>query len=186
MRWCNDVKAQFVLPQEPVVVAAYLSQLHRKTGSPSTVSMAYAALVWLHDVVDVTCSNNPLKTGVCRNVVEAAKRNGTQRKNRKLPLSIDMVKRIVAKHGKVDANLKDLRISVIVLLGFAGFFRFNELANIKASHITFADDHMSIVIPSSKTDVYREGNKAIIARTDNATCPGICLLQEWTIMQTVS
>ena len=49
------------MPQEPVVVAAYLSQLHRKTGSPSTVSMAYAALVWLHDVVDVTCSNNPLK-----------------------------------------------------------------------------------------------------------------------------
>lgn len=82
-----------------------------------------------------------------------------------------MVKRIVAKHAKVDANLKDLRISVIVLLGFAGFFRFNELANIKASHISFANDHMSIVIPSSKTDVYREGNKAIIARTDNATCP---------------
>ena len=145
MRWCSDVKVQFVLPLEPIVVAAYLSQLHSKTGSLSTVSMAYAALVWLHDVVDVTCSNNPLKTGVCRNVVEAAKRNGTQRKNRKLPLSVDMVKRIVARHGKVDANLKDLRISVIVLLGFAGFFRFNGLANIKASHITFADDHMSVV-----------------------------------------
>ena len=66
MRWCNDVKVQFVLPLEPIVLAAYLSQLHRNTGSPSTVSMAYAALVWLHDVVDVTCSNNPLKTGVCR------------------------------------------------------------------------------------------------------------------------
>ena len=88
MRWCNYVKVQFVLPLEPIVLAAYLSQLHGKTGSPNTVSMAYAALVWLHDVVDVTCSNNPLKTRVCRNVVEAAKRNGTQRKNRKLPLSI--------------------------------------------------------------------------------------------------
>ena len=64
MRWCNDVKVQFVLPLEPIVLAAYLSQLHRNTGSPSTVSMAYAALVWLHDVVDVTCNNNPLKTGV--------------------------------------------------------------------------------------------------------------------------
>ena len=30
---------------------------------------------------------------------------------------------------------------------------------------------MSIVIPNSKTDVYREGNKAIIARTGNASCP---------------
>ena len=108
---------------------------------------------------------------MCRNVVEAAKRNGTQRKNRKLPVSIDMVKTIVAKYGKVDANLKDLRISVIVLLGFAGFFRFHELSNIRTSHIEFAHDNMSIFIASSKTDVYREGNKAIIARTGNATCP---------------
>ena len=30
---------------------------------------------------------------------------------------------------------------------------------------------MSIFIPDSKTDVYREGNKAIIARTGNVTCP---------------
>ena len=194
MHWCNDVKVQFVLPLEPIVLAAYLSQLHRKTGSPSTVSMTYmyAAPVWLHDVVDVTRSNNPLKTGVCRKVDEAAKRNGMQRKNRKLPLSIDMVKRIVAKHGKVDATLKDLQISVIVLLGFAGFFRFNELANIKASQISFADDHMSIVIPSSKTDVYREGNIKLLLLEQ--TMPlvqliwslGMCLLQEWTIIQAVS
>ena len=106
MNWCSDVKVQFVLPLEPIVLAAYLSQLHRKTGSPNTVSMANAALVWLHDIVHVTYSNNPLKTGVCRNVVEAAKRNATQRKNRKLPVSIDMVKRIVAKYVNVDANLK--------------------------------------------------------------------------------
>ena len=90
MNWCSDVKVQFVLPLEPIVLAPYLSQLHRKTGSPNTVSMPYAALVWLHDIVDVTYSNNPLKTGVRRNVVEAAKRNATQRKNRKLPVSIDI------------------------------------------------------------------------------------------------
>ena len=95
--WCNDVKVQFVLPMEPAVLAAYLSQLFRRNGS----------LVWLHDTVNVTASYNPLKTGVCKNVVEAAKRSATQRKNRKLPVSTDMVKKIVAKYGKVDANLKD-------------------------------------------------------------------------------
>ena len=92
INWCNDVKVQFVLQLEPVVSATYLSQLFRRTGSSNTVSMAYAALVWLHDIVDVT-SSNPLRTGVCRNVAEAAKRNGTQRKkNRKLPVAINMVK----------------------------------------------------------------------------------------------
>ena len=85
MNGCNDVEVQFVLPFETIVLAAYLSQLFRRNGSPNTVSMAYAALVWVHDIVDVTSRNNPLKTRVCRNVVEAAKRNGTQRKNRKLP-----------------------------------------------------------------------------------------------------
>ena len=134
--WCNDVKVQFVLPMEPAVLAAYFSQLFRRNGSPNTLSMAYAALVWLHNTVNVTASYNPLKTGVCKNVVEAAKRSATQRKDRKLPISTDMVKTIVAKYGKVDANLKDLHISVIVLLGFAGFFRFKELANIRTSHMT--------------------------------------------------
>ena len=98
--------------------------------------MAYAAQVWLHETVNATASYNPLKTGVCKNVVEAAKRSPTQRKNRKLPISTDMVKTIVAKYGKVGSNLKGLRISVIVLLGFAGFFRFKELANIRTSRLT--------------------------------------------------
>ena len=81
-----------------------------------------------------------------------------------------MVNTIVTKYGKVDADVKDLRISVIVLLGFAGFFRFKALENIRTSHIEFAHNHMSIFIPSSKTDVYRDGNKAVIARTGNVAC----------------
>ena len=133
--------------------------------------MAHAALVWLHDIVNVISSYNPLKTGLYVNVVEAANRNGTQRKNRKLTVSIDMVKIIIAEYGKVDANLKDLRISVKVLSGFAGFIRFKELVSIRTSHIEFTHDHMSILY-LIKTDVYREGNiKAIITRTGNVTCP---------------
>ena len=84
MSWCNDVKVQFVLPMGPVVLAAYLSQLFRGNGSPNILSMAHTALVWPHDKGNVTSSYNPLETRVCRNVVEAAKRNGTG-KNRKLP-----------------------------------------------------------------------------------------------------
>ena len=53
MNWCNNVKVQFVLPMRPIALATYLSQLLTRSGSPNTVSMAYAALVWLHDVVDV-------------------------------------------------------------------------------------------------------------------------------------
>ena len=60
---------------------------------------------------------------MCRNVVEAAKRNGTQRKNRRLTVSIDTGNTIVSKYAKADANLKDLRISVIVLLRICRFLQ---------------------------------------------------------------
>ena len=69
-----------------------------------------------------------------------------------------MVKTIVAKYGKVDANHKGLRISVIVLLGFAGFFRVKELANIRTSHIEFAHDHMSIFIQDSINVCCKDGH----------------------------
>ena len=74
MNWCNEVMVRFVLPLEPIFLVAYLSQLFRKTGSPNTVSMAYAALVWLHDIVGVTSSNNPLRTGVRRNFTDSSLR----------------------------------------------------------------------------------------------------------------
>ena len=154
------------------MLAAYLSQLFRRNGSHNTLSMAYAALVWLHDTVNVTASYNPLKTGVCKNVVEAAQRSATQRKNRNLPVSTDMVKTIVAKYGKVDANLKDLPVSVIVLLGFAGFFRFKELANIRTSYIKFAHDiclFLYLIVRQMST------GKAIrllsLERAMSCTCP---------------
>ena len=53
------------------------------------------------------------------NDVKAAEGDGTQPQIRELLVSIDMVKSIVVKYGKVDAYLEDLRISFIVLLRFA-------------------------------------------------------------------
>ena len=41
------------------------------------------------------------------------------------------------RHGAEEVSLKDLRIAVISSLGFAGFFRFNELANIQSKHLSF-------------------------------------------------
>ena len=58
-----------------------------------------------------------------------------------------------------------------MLLGYSGFLRFSELANIKASNIIFHDTHVEITIESSKTDVYRQGNTVLIARTNSDLCP---------------
>ena len=67
--------------------------------------------------------------------------------------------------------MKDLRIAAIRTVGFAGFFRFNELANIQPNHLTIYDDFVKTFVPKSKTDVYREGDCVYIAKLRGNYCP---------------
>ena len=51
-------------------------------------------------------------------------------------------------------ELPAIRTITICLLGYAGFFRFDEIASLKESDISMYDDH--IFVESSKTDQFRE------------------------------
>ena len=73
--------------------------------------------------------------------------------------------------GAEEASLKDLRIAAVSSLGFAGFFRFNELANIQQKHLAFCDGFVKNFVSRSKTDVYREGNCVYIAKLENKYSP---------------
>lgn len=57
------------------------------------------------------------------------------------------------------------------LLAYAGFLRFSELVSIRRSDIVFNSDHIAVFIAKSKTDIYRDGNWRLIARTSCDTCP---------------
>ena len=81
------------------------------------------------------------------------------------------MKKIVEKHASPQVDLLSLRIACIRSVGFAGFLRYSELANITANHIQFEQDHVRILIPSSKTDIYREGNCVYIKKIDSEHCP---------------
>ena len=74
-----------------------------------------------------------------------------------------MIKSIVDQYGSPSANLKDLRLACLCSLGFAGFFRFNELSNILLCHLEFFPEYTSkVFVPRAKNDVYREGNYVYI------------------------
>ena len=55
-----------------------------------------------------------------------------------------VVKSIIDRFGGEGGSLKDLRIAALNSLGFAGFFRFNELANIQPNHIFFHEDFVKV------------------------------------------
>ena len=78
------------------------------------------------------------------------------------------------KFAQEKADLDDIRIVVICLIGFAGFLRYSELAALKESDLHIFSDHMEIFIESSKTDQYRDGAWVVIARTSAKTRAKTC------------
>ena len=59
----------------------------------------------------------------------------------------------------------------MVLLAFAGFLRFDELANLKLKDLALHDTHFELFIESSKTDKYREGAIVPIVKSGTDLCP---------------
>ena len=55
------------------------------------------------------------------------------------------------------------------LLAFSGFFRFNEIEEIRFSDLQFSSTDVRIKVRQSKTDQYRDGNEVVIARTKSDT-----------------
>lgn len=74
-------------------------------------------------------------------------------------------------NSKLLHDLLCVRVCAMFLIGFAGFFRYNELANLRVRNISFHEMYLSVHIESSKTDVYRRGNDVLIASTGKSTCP---------------
>ena len=60
---------------------------------------------------------------IVRNILEASKRDKAKPVTKKLPLSSTIVKKIIEKHASRSADLKNLQIACICLIGFSGFLR---------------------------------------------------------------
>ena len=59
----------------------------------------------------------------------------------------------------------------MALLAFAGFLRFDELANLKLKDLALHDTRFELFIESSKTDQYREGAIVPIVKSGTDLCP---------------
>ena len=107
---------------------------------------------------------NPLDNAFFKNLIACAKRTRSNPVNKKKLMDPAMIRSIIGRHGADEALLKDFRIAARSSLGFAGFFRFNELANIQPKHLAIFDGFVKIFVPRNKMDVYREGNYVYIAK----------------------
>lgn len=105
-------------------------------------------------------------------ILEGGKRLRSKPIVEKKPITPEILQKIMDKFSQVE-NLYHSRLVCMVLLGYAGFPRYDELVHIKMCDIKFhqSGSHIEIKIEKSKTDVFIQGNIVVIAKTGNKLCP---------------
>ena len=107
-----------------------------------------------------------------KGILESAKRSLSRLIVKKEPVTPDMIFSICQEYASESASLSDFRTAVICVIAYTGFLRFNELACLRCCHVKFCDDkYIELFIAKSKTDIYRNGNVVILAKTGHITCP---------------
>ena len=114
-------------------------------------------------------------------LLESAKRLLSVPVKKKEPVTPEVIQRLVAHYGSVSASLADLRLLILCVLGYAGFFSFNELVQWRRCDFQFEDSFMRIFVQRSKTDIYRDGSWVFIAKTFKPTCPVLLTLRYFAV-----
>ena len=170
-RWKRWASSNHVclFPANPFQVAIYLQCLLQDANSPSPVLNAVYSIDWAQQMAGLSkISDHPLVVLM----VSASQRLLGRPKVKKDPVTPEMLKALVeSKITDKSPSVSDRRSVALCLIGYAGFFRFSELSQIKACDVKFFPSYASIFLESSKTDQFRDGAWIVIARSDLPTCP---------------
>ena len=153
LKW-SDRKNVTGRPADPYYVAIYINHLLFVNKNKGCITSALYAVRWGHHVVGL---ESPTDNPLVKLAYEGALRMCGGVRTRKDPIPVETIKEIVEQYGHEGSNLMDLRFTMVCLLGFAGFFRIDELLSTQLQHITVFPDHLQIFLPRSKPDQHREG-----------------------------
>ena len=163
--WANRFPEVAVLPATPAYVSLYLLSVLQASSSPAPVQNAFYSIRWAHDIAGF---DSPTNHTLPQKVVESAKRRLLHLTSKKLPITPEILQKLFQS---LDGSLVDTRFMAMALLAFAGFLRFDELANLKLKDLALHDTHFELFIESSKTDQYREGAIVPIVKSGTDLCP---------------
>jgi len=161
------------LPADPLHVALYLVKKVNESESPAPVSAAVHAISWFHQI---SGHPDPCRADVVGRVHQAAMRQLSGPRVRKLPLSKSVLNRL-GNVLSVD-KLLELQTLTLITLGFAGCLRWDDLSNIFVDSLAIHRDYMAIFLTSRKNDQLREGSWVFINRWKGSLCP-VALIEQF-------
>ena len=169
--WAFSKRDVGVLPAKPLHVALFVTELayallQKGSGYSSLESVTYG-IAWMHNLCGLA---SPVNDPLVKGALQGAKRILGRPICPKQPLSLELVRQISSAYVN-DSSLASLRFLFVLLVGYAGFFRIDEILKLTVNSFNVYDSHMSVFVPQRKNDRFREGHTSLIARSNNITCP---------------
>ena len=165
------------LPSEPKIVSLYLTHLSTKDAKISTIKRRLVSIGVIHKMKGhYLDTKHPV---IVENLMGIKRRKGTIQKGKK-PLLINDLKQIINVINKEkEPDLKKLRNKAILLIGFSGGFRRNEIVSLDLDDIEFVFEGVKIRVKKSKTDQFGQGMIKGIPHFENSIYCPVTTLRRW-------
>ena len=165
------------LPSDPKIVSLYLTNLSTKDAKMSTLKRRLVSIGVIHKL-----KGHYLDTkhpAIIENIMGIKRRKGSIQKAKK-PILINSLKLIIdAIDQQNKQEIKKFRDRSIILIGFSGGFRRNEIVSLDSDDLDFVPEGLKINIKRSKTDQFGEGfTKALPYFDSSQYCP-VVSLKNW-------
>jgi len=162
------------LPSDPKVVSLYLTHLSSKNAKMSTLKRRLVSIGVIHKL-----KGHYLDTkhpAIIENIMGIKRRKGSFQKAKK-PILINSLKKIInVIDQQKKEEIKKLRDRSIILIGFSGGFRRNEIVSLDYDDLDFVPEGLKLSIRRSKTDQFGEGfTKALPYFDSSQYCPVVSL-----------
>ncbi|MDC1158557.1 site-specific integrase [Pelagibacteraceae bacterium] len=165
------------LPSEPKIVSLYLTHLSTKDAKISTIKRRLVSIGVIHKIKGhYLDTKHPI---IIENLLGIKRRKGIAQQGKKPLLINDLKKVIDVINNQNEPDIKKLRNKAILLIGFSGGFRRNEIVSIDKEDIEFVFEGVKIRVKKSKTDQFGEGMIKGIPRFESSLYCPVTNLKRW-------
>ena len=165
------------MPTEPKIISLYLTYLSTKNIKMSTLKRRLVSISVIHRLKGHYIDTK--HPSIIENIMGIKRRKGNIQRGKK-PILINNLKTIINVIDEYNKEeIKRLRDRSIILIGFSGGFRRNEIVSIDYDDLDFVQEGLKMNVRRSKTDQFGEGFvKALPYFNNQLYCP-VVSLKDW-------
>ena len=165
------------LTSEPKIVSLYLTHLSTKGSKISTLKRRLVSIGVIHRLKGHYLDMK--HPSIIENIMGIKRRKGSSQKGKK-PILISTLKKIINVIDEQNKEeIKKFRDRSIILIGFSGGFRRNEIVTLDHDDLDFVPEGVRINLRRSKTDQFGEGFTKALPYFDNSKYCPVVSLKKW-------